>query len=105
MRLVLRYRPRLVPVLRVVVMMAVLVVMTVVVVVVMTVVVMVPVTMLVIVVVIVSLVCHGAPPYTSLSGSSTTSSPFSTSTGTAGWSSHTPGEVSFFPESMSKPTS
>jgi hypothetical protein len=40
-----------------------------------------------------------------LSGSSTTRAPSWTSTLTVGWSSQTPGEVSFLPVSMSKPTS
>ncbi|WXH26453.1 hypothetical protein WA016_00362 [Myxococcus stipitatus] len=61
------------------------------------------------VVMIVSVVCHegNSRPANAqgLSGRSTTSAPSWTSTTTVGWSSQTPGEVSFRPVSMSNPTS
>lgn len=64
----------------------------------------------VVMVVVVSVVCHGGSSVVrealqGVSGQSMTSAPSSTATCTVGWSSQTPGEVSLWPVSMSKPTS
>ncbi|ATB47126.1 hypothetical protein MYMAC_002733 [Corallococcus macrosporus DSM 14697] len=61
-------------------------------------------------VVVVSVVSHGGysgvrEEGQGVSGQSMTSAPSSTATCTVGWSSQTPGEVAFWPVSMSKPTS